>query len=88
MHALQMHQQEMTRLLSGAHPRAVLTSIQNVIAHLDQEIKTLKAAIEQHISQHSGLQQQQERLCCKNSLGAENSLEKELAMQLLQKFQL
>jgi transposase len=67
---MQMHQQEMTRLLSGAHPRAVLTSIQNVIAHLDQEIKTLKAAIEQHISQHSGLQQQQELIASIPGIGA------------------
>lgn len=67
---MQMHHQEMTRLLSGTHPTAVLTSIQNVIAHLDQEIKTLKVAIEQHISQHSGLQQQQELIASIPGIGA------------------
>jgi len=67
---MQMHQQETTRLHSGAHPAAVLASIQRVIAHLDQEMKTLKVAIEQHISQHSDLQQQQELIASIPGIGA------------------
>jgi transposase len=41
-----------------------------VSAHLHQEIKTLKAAIEQHIRQHSGLQQQQELIASIPGIGA------------------
>ena len=67
---MQMRQQETTRLQSGVHPAAVLASIQTVIAHLDQEIKILKAAIEQHLSQHSDLQQQQELIASIPGIGA------------------
>ncbi len=43
---------------SGTHPQAVLASMQRVIEQLDQETKTLKAAIEEHVRQHPSLQQQ------------------------------
>lgn len=39
---MQMHLQEVTRLQSGGYPEAVAISIESVIGHLDQQIKSLK----------------------------------------------
>lgn len=56
---MQMHQQEVTRLQSGEYPEAIVASIESTMKHLDEQIKTLKIAIEKHISLHPDLQQQQ-----------------------------
>lgn len=67
---MQMHQQEVTRLQSGDYPETVVTSIQAVIDQLDQQIKTLKAAVEEHISRHPDLQQQQNLIASIPGIGA------------------
>lgn len=67
---MQMHQQEVTRLQSGEYPEAVVTSIESVIEHLDQQIKTLKIAIEEHISLYTDLQQQQNLIASIPGIGA------------------
>ena len=67
---MQMHQQEVTRLQSGDYPEAVATSIESVIGHLDQQIKSLKVAIEEHVSLHPNLQQQQELIASIPGIGA------------------
>jgi transposase len=66
---LQMRQQEVTRVQSGTHPQAVLASMQRVIEQLDQETKTLKAAIEEHVRQHPSLQQQQDLIASIPGIG-------------------
>jgi transposase len=66
---MQMRHQEVTRLQSGAHPPAVLASLQSVIEQFDQQIKTLKAAIEQQVKQHPSLEQQQELIASIPGIG-------------------
>ncbi len=59
---MEMRHQEMNRIKASCHLESVQDSLQNVVAYLEQQIKTIKNLIGQHIQEHPLLLEQQELL--------------------------
>jgi transposase len=54
-----MRQQEVNRLASGVHTTIVIDSLKAMLAILDEQIKQIKEAIQDHIEQHDELKRSQ-----------------------------
>ncbi len=59
---MEMRHQEMNRIKASCQNESVQDSLQNVVAYLEQQIKTIKNLIGQHIQEHPLLLEQQELL--------------------------
>lgn len=59
---LRTRQQERNRLLAAAHPTRVRSSLEALLAYLDQALETVEQRIREHLGAHPELQRQRELL--------------------------
>lgn len=65
-----MHTQETNRLQSGAMTGAVRTSVEQLLAHLDQQIADLQRHIDEHLNQYPDLRHQHDLIVSIPGLGS------------------